>query len=125
MAHFAELDENNIVVNVFVINNSDVVDENNVEQELIGINFCKSLYGQDKTFIQTSYNHRIRHKYACVGDKYDENYDAFITPPLHPSYIFNEPELTWEPPLPYPNDPNPDNLYYWDEPTIRWKLYPN
>ena len=122
MAHFAELNENNIVVNVYVIMNQDIMDENNVEQETLGIELCKQLYGQNKKFLQTSYNHNFRKKYAIIGDVFDESYNAFITPPQFPSFIFNTEELSWDPPVPYPDDPNPDNIYIWNEDILNWEL---
>lgn len=122
MAHFAELNENNIVVNVYVIMNQDIMDENNTEQELLGINLCKQLYGQHKRFVQTSYNNNFRKRYARIGDLFDESYNAFITPPKYPSFIFNEQELSWDPPVPYPDDPNPDNIYIWNEDILNWEL---
>ena len=122
MAHFAELNENNIVVNVYVIMNQDIMDENNTEQELLGINLCKKLYGQHKRFVQTSYNNNFRKRYASIGDVFDESYNAFITPPKYPSFIFNEQELSWDPPVPYPDDPNLDNIYIWNEDILNWEL---
>ena len=62
MAHFALLNENNVVVNVYVIMNQDIIDENNTESEILGINLCKRLYGIDKRFVQTSYNNNFRNK---------------------------------------------------------------
>jgi hypothetical protein len=118
MAHFAELDENNIVINVIVVNNSDMLDENGNENEQIGISFLKNVFGQDKIYVQTSYNNNFRVKYASIGDQYSQTYDAFITPPLYPSWIFNQQTLFWEPPLPYPGDD--ENFYIWDEQALTW-----
>lgn len=77
MAHFAELDENNIVKRVIVINNDDILDENGNESEALGIQFCQNLTGGGR-WIQTSYNHNIRGHYAGVGWLYDEENDLFI-----------------------------------------------
>lgn len=77
MAHFAELDENNIVIQVIVIDNNDCLDENGQESEAKGIEFCQNLLGGNK-WIQTSYNHNFRGLYAGVGYKYDEENDVFI-----------------------------------------------
>jgi hypothetical protein len=70
MAHFAELDSNNIVVRVVVVDNS---------QEHRGQEFLADDCGLGGNWIQTSYNHNIRGKYASVGDIYDEIEDKFIT----------------------------------------------
>jgi len=80
MAHFAELDGNNEVLRVIVVNNKDIVDDNGEEKEEIGIAFCKSLFGEDTKWVQTSYNATMRGKYAGYGDIYDEVNDEFYTP---------------------------------------------
>lgn len=70
MAHFAKI-ENNIVSEVIVIKDEVILDDNGVEQESIGIDFCKSLYGADTEWVQTSYTGKFRGKYAGSGDKWD------------------------------------------------------
>ena len=76
MAHFAKI-ENNFVSQVIVLNNEILLDDNGAEQESIGIDFCKSLYGEDTEWVQTSYNATFRGKYAGIGDKWDgTNFDA-------------------------------------------------
>ena len=70
MAHFARI-ENKIVRDVIVVNNDVILDDNGQEQESIGIVFCKSLFGEDTEWVQTSYNSNFRSKYACLGDKWD------------------------------------------------------
>ena len=78
MAHFAELNEINEVIRVIVVSNNDIVDENGNEQESKGIEFCKSLFGQNTRWIQTSYNANFRGKYAGERDIYDPVNDIFI-----------------------------------------------
>ena len=70
MAHFAKI-EDDVVQHVIVVKNEVILDENGVEQESIGIDFCKSLYGADTQWVQTSYNATFRGKYAGSGDKWD------------------------------------------------------
>lgn len=77
MANFAKL-ENSRVVQVIVIDNKDLLDENGIEQESKGVEFCKTLFGQDTTWIQTSYNSNFRGKYAGIGDLYDPIEDKFV-----------------------------------------------
>lgn len=79
MAHFAEI-KNNVVGKVIVVNNEVITDDNGIEQEQLGIDFCKSLYGEDTNWIQTSYNGSFRGKYAGSGDIYDPVKDEFIAP---------------------------------------------
>lgn len=81
MAHFARLNETNIVTSVLVINNDCCLDSDGNESEAVGIAFCQSLYGTDSTWVQTSYSGRIRGKYAGVGDTYNAELDEFIAPP--------------------------------------------
>jgi len=73
MAHFAQI-ENNVVTQVIVVNNEEVPDE------ATGVAFCKSLYGQDTQWVQTSYNNNFRGKYANPGDNWDGN--NFISPTM-------------------------------------------
>ena len=63
MAHFAKI-ENDIVIKVIVINNKDIQDDDGVEQVSVGVAFCKNLFGNDTTWIQTSYNNNFRKRYA-------------------------------------------------------------
>ncbi len=74
MAHFAKM-EDNIVREIIVINNQVLLDEDGIEQELIGIKFCHDTFGGE--WIQTSYNGNIRGKYASAGDFYDSKLDIF------------------------------------------------
>ena len=78
MAHFAKI-QNNIVGQVIVVNNDVIKDEKGIEQESIGIAFCKSLFGENTQWIQTSYNATFRGKYAGAGDIYDATKDEFVT----------------------------------------------
>lgn len=79
MAHFAELDNDNRVLRVTVIANEDTSDINGVEDESIGIAFCKQLFGADTKWLQVSYNGNIRGIYPGEGDFYDSENDKFIS----------------------------------------------
>jgi len=113
MAHFAELDENNIVLRVIVVGNEDTADEDGNEVEAIGIAFCENLFGG--TWIQTSYNNNIRKHYAGQGDTYDSNLDIFIARQPFPSWSLDD-NHDWQPPTPMPEG---DTLY-WDENSLSW-----
>jgi hypothetical protein len=82
MAHFAQLDENNIVTKVIVVSNDELIDENGIESEVKGIAFCRSLFGEETRWVQTSYNGNFRGVYAAIGFGYDANLDLFKEPPL-------------------------------------------
>jgi len=116
MAHFAELNENNIVTQVIVIDNNDILDEQNNESEVVGIQLCTDLFGG--TWVQTSYNARIRKNYASIGSTFDTDADAFIPskPSAMDSWVLNNTSYTWEPPLPRPEGDH----YAWDEYTLSW-----
>lgn len=79
MAHFAQLDENNKVIQVIVIADKDTSDDKGKEKEEIGIAFCQSLFGEDTKWVQTSYNRKMRGTFAGIGMTYDENLDEFLS----------------------------------------------
>ena len=107
MAHFAELDSNNIVIRVIVVSN---------DYEADGENWCKNLLG-GVAWKQTSYNSNIRKHFAGIGFTYDETKDAFIPPQPYPSWILVEETCQWKPPIDYPSaDGYTDTeSYQWDE----------
>ena len=115
MAHFAQLDENSVVLQVIVVNNSECLDGNGIESEAVGVAFCQSLLGGN--WKQTSYNGTIRKNYAGIGYTYDSGRDAFIPPKPYASWLLNEATCLWNAPTPMPTD---DKRYIWDEPTISW-----
>lgn len=117
MAHFAQLDENNVVTQVIVVNNNELLDENGVEQEAKGIVFCQSLFGETTHWVKTSYNASIRKNYAGIGFIFDESKNAFIPPKPYPSWVLNETTCTWKAPIECPND---GKNYNWDEKTTSW-----
>lgn len=122
MAHFAKLNEQNIVTQVIVVHNNELLDENNQESEAKGVSFCQSLFGG--TWKQTSYNKTFRKNFAGIGFTYDQQRDAFIPIKPHPSWILNELTCNWEAPVPLPEDAgvgSPPKLYKWDEETTSWK----
>jgi hypothetical protein len=113
MAHYAFLDENNVVTEVVTGR-----DENEVVD---GISDWESYYGdfRGQRCVRTSYNGNIRKNYAGIGFVYDDVRDAFIAPQPYPSWVLVEETCRWEPPAPYPED----GLYYgWDEPSQSWQV---
>jgi len=123
MAHFAELDENNIVLRVVVI-------EDAVEAD--GENWCQNFYGGGN-WKQTSYNTNggrhfnnnksFRKNYAGIGYTYDSTRDAFIPPQPYPSWLLDEDKCTWESPVPHPTVPEGSlDIYTWNEDTQAWDL---
>jgi hypothetical protein len=112
MAHFAEIDENNIVTRVLVVAN---------ENEHRGQQFLAEELGLGGTWIQTSYNSNFRKNYAGIGYHYDPTNDWFYAPQPFPSWSLDE-DAKWQPPVPYPTD---GVMYQWDEATTDWKATVN
>ena len=117
MAHFAELDENNIVLQVVFVANEDCLD-NGIESEEVGIAFCTALIGG--TWVQTSYNANFRKNYAGIGFTYNSTRDAFIPPQPFSSWLLNEDTCQWFPPVERPFD----GLWVWNEETVQWEPLP-
>jgi hypothetical protein len=95
MAHFAQLDESNIVTQVIVVHNNELLEEDGTENPIKGARFCQSLLGGN--WIQTSYNGNIRKNFAGIGYTYDQTRDAFIPPkPEEGNWVLNEDTCIWE-----------------------------
>ena len=121
MAHFAELDSNNVVKQVIVVSNADTSTAQGDEKESIGIAFCERLLGG--TWVKTSYNGNIRKNYAGIGYTYDKDRDAFIPPKPYASWVLDETTCRWNAPVAYPTDvgtPEAPKIYSWNEETINW-----
>jgi hypothetical protein len=114
MAHFAKLDENNVVTQVIVVANSDTSDALGVEKEHIGAAFCEKLFGG--TWKQTSYNGNKRKNYAGIGYTYNADIDAFVPPKPYASWLLNNETAQWEAPVPRPEE----GMWSWDEVTVSW-----
>ena len=115
MAHYAFLDENNVVVNVIVGKDEGDYDWEQYYGNVEGKRCKRTSYNTDSN--THPYGTPFRKNYACVGGIYDEDRDAFIPPVLFPSWVLNEETCLWEPPIPYPDD---GQYYEWDEETISW-----
>ena len=111
MAHYAFIDENNIVTQVIVGRNEDEVVEGISDWEA----HYAEVYGQ--TCLRTSYNGNIRYNYAGIGYTYDADRDAFIAPKPFDSWLLDEETCTWTAPVPYPTD---GVMYQWDETAGDW-----
>tara|TARA_B100001063_G_scaffold167694_1_gene156732 strand:- start:81 stop:407 length:327 start_codon:yes stop_codon:yes gene_type:complete len=106
MAHFAQLDDNNVVTQVIVVSNDDTSDSDGVETESIGVTFCQKLLGDDTNWKQTSYNSNMRGNYAGVGYIYMENVatlgvgstDVFMPPKPDDSWTIDTTEAKWKEP---------------------------
>jgi hypothetical protein len=127
LAHFAKLDENNIVTQVIVVANEDTADTNGVEVEEIGVAFCKKLLGADTRWKQTSYNNNFRVRYAGISYSYNEELDCFIPPKPFDSWLLDEETADWVSPVgPAPALTEAEiearSFYRWDEEGGAWEL---
>jgi hypothetical protein len=119
MAHFAKLDENNVVTQVIVVDNKDITDPHTgQEDEILGIAFCKKLLGGN--WKQTSYNNSTRVRYAGIGYSYNAALDAFVPPQPHASWTLDNETADWVSPLgaaPALTDAEVEarKYYEWDE----------
>ena len=119
MAHFAKLDENNVVTQIVVVDNRDITDPHTgQEDEILGIAFCKKLLGG--TWKQTSYNNNSRVRYAGIGYSYNAALDAFVPPQPHASWTLDNETADWVSPLgdaPALTDAEAEagSVYVWDE----------
>jgi hypothetical protein len=115
MAHFAEVDENGLVLRVVRLNNDDAPDPATENSEPLGQAFIASL-GLDGEWRQTSYNANFRKAYAGPGFRYDPDADVFIAPQPYPSWTLDA-NHDWQPPTPRPSEGGP---WRWDEDTLTW-----
>ena len=109
MAHFAEIDENNTVVQVLVV-------PDNVEDR--GQDYLANELGLGGTWVQTSYNHNIRKQFAGIGFKYDADADVFVAPKPFDSWTLDD-NHDWQAPVAKPDD---EKLYTWNETKKKWEI---
>lgn len=109
MAHFAELDANNTVLQVVVVHNNDA------PTEQAGIAFLHGLFGEGRTWVQCSYNATIRGRYPGPGYTYNEQADVFVAPQPFPSWTLDA-DYDWQPPTPMPEGTE----WMWDENQLQW-----
>ena len=128
MAHFAKLDDKNIVTQVIVVDNDDITDNNGNETESLGVAFCQKLFGSSTNWKQTSYNNNLRGNYAGIGATYMSNVatlgvgstDIFIIQQPHPSWSIGVGTANWYAPVAGPPDLTDseraaEKIYIWDE----------
>jgi hypothetical protein len=115
MAHFAEIDSNNVVLRVVVVDNKDTSTPDGTEVESIGVAFCQRLFGGN--WLKTSYNGNVRKNYAGIGYTYNAGLNAFVPPKPYASWVLNNDTAQWDAPTPMPTD---GKMYSWDEATTSW-----
>lgn len=117
MAHFAKLNDQDVVIDVVVVSNDSLENLPFPESEPAGIEFLSRLFDGYKNWKQTSYNASFRKNYAGIGYTYDKNWDAFIPPKPFPSWNLDTTIFQWMAPIPYPD---PEKWYRWNEELQQW-----
>jgi hypothetical protein len=111
MAHYAFLNENNIVTEVIT-----GIDETELIEGLTPEEWYSNF--REQRCVRTSYNGNIRKNYAGIGSTYDEERDAFIAPKPFNKWVLNEDTCRWESPVPYPDD---EKQYVWNDNQGVWE----
>lgn len=123
MAHFAQIDANNMVLQVVVLDNDKVNDLPFPDSEALGITALKEIFGSETNWVQTSYNHNFRKEYASIDGYYLSEPDIFVGPQPYPSWTLNL-ASGWEAPVPMPEVPNL-HMAVWDEENQEWDIVLN
>ena len=127
MAHWAELDSNNVVVRVLVGDNNDPAGDEGYQWLIdnLGGTWVKTSYNavggkwRNPETNEITENPGFRKNYAGIGYTYDADRDAFIAPKPFNSWVLNEDTCLWNPPVAHPND---GQSYIWNEETVSWDL---
>ena len=114
MAHFAELDNNNVVLRVVVVSNDCVPSDEHIDGETWCVNFFKT-----SNWKQTSYNHNFRKQYAVIGFTYDAAKNKFLSPQPFASWDLDSND-DWQSPVTYPAGDQLEYIIDWDEDNLRW-----
>jgi hypothetical protein len=117
MAHFARVSNDWVVEDLIVVSNAVLLNEQGIECDWLGEQFCQQLYGAHTKWIQTSYNGNKYKNYAGIGFTFDPHRNAFIPPKPFVSWVLNEETCQWDSPVPYPDD---DKRYTWNEESLSW-----
>lgn len=126
MGNFVKLNENNVVVESIVIDDTllGIGTVDFPESEPMGIDFIKNVLKFDGTWKQTSWSGKFRKRFASKGSEYLPEADVFIYPPPHPSWILNE-NFDWVPPVPKPGEDTEEGFWEWNENILSWQFILN
>jgi hypothetical protein len=128
MASFAQLDENNKIINVIKISNDETIDNEGNEVEDLGIQRCRQIVGDENSkWIQTFFGDTETTRKgnpARINGYYDESLDAFLPEKFYQSWVVDEENLSWKAPVPMPTNASESQFYRWNENIVNWELYP-
>ncbi|ADO98026.1 hypothetical protein SSSM5_044 [Synechococcus phage S-SSM5] len=121
MAHYAKIDENNVVERVEKLDDFYEWTDTGELSEQNAIAYLRKIWGESTNWVKTSYNANIRGMYAGIGDIYRADLDKFVSakPAGMDSWVFNEEILQWEPPIPMP-PANEERTWEWNEELQKW-----
>lgn len=121
MAHYAKIDENNVVERVEKLDDFYEWTDTGELSEQNAIAYLRKIWGASTNWVKTSYNANIRGMYAGIGDIYRADLDKFVSakPAGMDSWVFNEETLQWEPPIPMP-PANEERTWEWNEELQKW-----
>ena len=121
MAHYAKIDENNVVERVEKLDDFYEWTDTGELSEQNAIAYLRKIWGESTNWVKTSYNANIRGMYAGIGDIYRADLDKFVSvkPAGMDSWVFNEETLQWEPPIPMP-PANEERTWEWNEELQKW-----
>lgn len=121
MAHFAEINNDNVVLRVLVVRNEDMLDADGNEAEAVGAVILQGLFGgTGDNWVQTSFNNTFRKQHAGIGYSYNRDADVFISPCPYKTWVLNA-DFDWEATVDKPDD---GKHYYWNEDKEGWVLIP-
>ena len=121
MAHYAKIDENNVVERVEKLDDFYEWTDTGELSEQNAIAYLRKIWGESTNWVKTSYNANIRGMYAGIGDIYRADLDKFVSakPAGMDSWVFNEEILQWEPPIPMP-PADETRTWEWNEELQKW-----
>lgn len=124
MAHFAQLDSDNRVINTIFIDNSVITDSDGNEREDLGLSHIETHHSEpETTWKQYSINSNIRGHSAEVGGYYLPDTDTYTSTKDHPTWILNDDNFTWRAPIPIPEGIGTMQSYMWDDLSNRWSVF--
>lgn len=126
ITHYAQLNNENTVINVEIVDVSNTLDTDGNPSETVGIEYLQSQYGSDTIWVETFWDGSSRCRYAGIGMTYSSEYNVFMNkkPEQYPSWVLNQENYVYEPPVSEPElteeQENAGHLYVWNESTVSW-----
>jgi len=124
MAHFAQLDSDNRVINTIFIDNSVVTDSDGNEREDLGLAHIEKNHSEPgTTWRQYSINSNMRGHSAELGGYYLPDTDTYTSCKNHSTWVLNDDNFTWRSPIPVPTGLEPGQTYVWNDSSNNWSVF--